>query len=168
MTSTDDVPCTDSAASAAAAPSTAAPLLTSHAIPRIARLHRAAAGRLLRRVGLHPGQEFLMMLLWDQGPQRQAELIKTLELDASTVTRMVQRLEQAGLVARTPDPVDGRAMRVEATGPGHALRADVERVWRELEEQTVAGLDDGERREFARLLARVEGNLCRASATAAR
>ncbi len=161
MTSTDDVPCTGSSASAA----NASPL-TGHAIPRIARLHRAAAGRLLRRVGLHPGQEFLMMLLWDRGPQRQAELIKTLELDASTVTRMVQRLEQAGLVARTPDPVDGRAMRVEATASGRALRAEVERVWSELEEQTVAGLDADERRELARLLARLEGNLCRASAAA--
>ncbi|MEV0265590.1 MarR family winged helix-turn-helix transcriptional regulator [Streptomyces sp. NPDC050617] len=162
MTPTDDVPCPDSPATPAAAPA-----VTSHAVPRIARLHRAAAGRLLRRVGLHPGQEFLMMLLWDQGPQRQAELIKTLALDASTVTRMVQRLEQAGLVTRTPDPVDGRAMRVEATESGHALRADVERAWLELEEQTLAGLGADERRELTRLLARVEGNLCRSAAAAA-
>ncbi|MEV0279821.1 MarR family transcriptional regulator [Streptomyces sp. NPDC050610] len=155
MTPTDDVPCPDSPATL-----TAAPLVTSHVIPRIARLHRAAAGRLLRRAGLHPGQEFLMLLLWDRGPQRQAELIRTLALDASTVTRMVQRLEQAGLVTRTPDPADGRAMRVEATEAGHALRAEVERVRQELDEQTLAGLDADDRRELARLLARVEGNLC--------
>ena len=32
---------------------------------RVGRLHRMLVGQLLRRVGLHPGQELLMMQLWD-------------------------------------------------------------------------------------------------------
>ncbi|MCM2419354.1 MarR family transcriptional regulator [Streptomyces sp. RKAG293] len=134
----------------------------SHAVFRTARAHRMAAGRLLRGAGLYAGQELLMMRLWDAGPQRQAELIKLLDLDPSTVTRMVQRLEQSGLVTRRPDPDDGRAVLVEATEDGHALRAPVEDAWRKLEEITVAGLSADDRRELARLLARVEDNLlCR-------
>ncbi|MEU3460194.1 MarR family transcriptional regulator [Streptomyces sp. NPDC006733] len=136
----------------------------SHAVFRTARAHRMAAGRLLRGAGLYAGQELLMMRLWDAGPQRQAELIKVLELDPSTVTRMVQRLEQSGLVTRRPDPDDGRAVLVEATGAGHALRAPVEDAWRSLEEITVARLSPDEQRELARLLARVEGSLCAAAA----
>ncbi|MFD9603765.1 MarR family winged helix-turn-helix transcriptional regulator [Streptomyces sp. NPDC056708] len=132
----------------------------SHAVSRVARLHRIAAGRLLKGLGLYPGQEFLMMYLWDAGAVRQSELIKTVDLDPSTVTKMLQRLEQTGHVRRCPDPGDRRAVLVEATDDSCALHADVERAWTNLEEHTLAGLDPAERKELARLLAKVEENLC--------
>ncbi|MBT2443383.1 winged helix-turn-helix transcriptional regulator [Streptomyces sp. ISL-36] len=132
----------------------------SHALSRVGRLHRIAAGRLLKEVGLYPGQEFLMMCLWDCGPVRQSELIRTMGLDPSTVTKMLQRLEQSGYVRRSPDPADRRAVLVEATDGGGALRAGVADVWTGLEEHTLAGLSPAERAELARLLARVEENLC--------
>jgi DNA-binding MarR family transcriptional regulator len=132
----------------------------SHAVSRIARLHRIAAGKLLKGLGLYPGQEFLMMHLWDVGPVRQSELIKAVDLDPSTVTKMLQRLEHTGHVRRRTDPDDRRAVLVEATENSCALRADVTAAWGELEEHTLAGLDADERRELTRLLAKVEGNLC--------
>ncbi len=131
----------------------------SHAISRVARSHRVTAGQLLRRLGLYPGQELLMMRLWEVGPQRQSELIKLLGIDASTVTRMVQRLEQAGLVSRRPSPDDRRAVLVETTAAGEALRAEVGQVWQELEDRTLAGLTDDDRRDLARLLSLLERNL---------
>ncbi|MEU9099496.1 MarR family transcriptional regulator [Streptomyces sp. NPDC048361] len=132
----------------------------SHAVSRVARLHRIAAGRQLRSMGLYPGQELLMMYLWDAGATRQSQLIKLLELDPSTVTKMLQRLEQAGYVRRTSDPKDRRASLVEATDDGCVLHERVRDAWTELEEQTLAGLDEDERTELARLLAKVEANLC--------
>ncbi|MGW7273523.1 MarR family winged helix-turn-helix transcriptional regulator [Streptomyces sp. NPDC054864] len=132
----------------------------SHTVSRVARLHRIAAGKVLKRLGLYPGQEFVMMYLWDAGPVRQSELIKAVDLDPSTVTKMLQRLEQAGHVRRRPDPADRRAALVEATDTSCGLLAEVERAWGELEEQTLAGLDAAERTELARLLGRVEANLC--------
>ncbi|MBB5121467.1 hypothetical protein AF335_14060 [Streptomyces eurocidicus] len=133
----------------------------SHALARVARVHRAAAGQLLRSLGLHPGQELLMMQLWDHGPQPQAQLIERLGLDASTVTRMVQRLEQAGFVRRRRSDTDRRAVLVEATAAAQALQEQVVQAWRELEELTLRGLDDSERAGLAELLSRVEGNLGR-------
>lgn len=132
----------------------------SHAISRVARLHRIAAGRALRDLGLHPGQEFLMMHLWDSGPVRQSELIKAVGLDPSTVTKMLQRLEQAGHVRRRPDPADRRASLVEATETSCGLLARVRRAWGELERQTLAGLDASESAELTRLLGKVESTLC--------
>ncbi|WP_338675782.1 MarR family winged helix-turn-helix transcriptional regulator [Streptomyces sp. SCSIO 30461] len=132
----------------------------THAVTRVARLHRMAAGKLLRQVGLYPGQEAVMMLLWQKGPVRQSELIKICELDPSTITKMLQRLEQSGHVRRRPDPADRRAVLVEATETSCALFTDVNRAWRELEEHTLAGLDPTERAELGRLLAKVEENLC--------
>lgn len=76
----------------------------SEAIFRAARVHRITAGSLLRETGLYPGQELLMMQLWERGEERQMDLIKTLGLDPSTVTKMLQRLEQSGFVTRKPSP----------------------------------------------------------------
>ncbi|MFE9423284.1 MarR family winged helix-turn-helix transcriptional regulator [Kitasatospora sp. NPDC006697] len=132
---------------------------TGHAIARVARLHRAAAERMLRRSGLHAGQELLMMALWERGALPQGELIELLGLDASTVTRMVQRLEQAGFVRRSRSALDRRAVIVEPTAAARALREQVGGIWRDLEQLTVAGLDSGERAELVRLLAAVERNL---------
>ncbi|GAA1906571.1 hypothetical protein GCM10009837_32580 [Streptomyces durmitorensis] len=132
----------------------------SHTVSRVARLHRIAAGKVLKGLGLYPGQEFLMMYLWDEGAVRQSELIKAVDLDPSTVTKMLQRLEQAGHVRRRQDPDDRRAVLVEATDASCGLLAEVEVAWGELEERTLAGMDEGERRELARLLGRVEANLC--------
>lgn len=137
----------------------------SLALSRVARLHRIAAGQRLRGLGLYPGQEFVMMHLWDKGPVRQSELIRTLDLDPSTVTKMLQRLEQSGHVRRTPDPGDRRASLVEATERSCGLLEDVAGVWGTLEEQTLAGLSEQDRAEFARLLSLVEGNLCAQAGT---
>ncbi|WP_328909459.1 MarR family winged helix-turn-helix transcriptional regulator [Streptomyces sp. NBC_00234] len=136
----------------------------SHALSRVARLHRIAAGKLLKGAGLYPGQEHLMMHLWDSGAVRQSDLIRAMELDPSTVTKMLQRLEQTGHVRRRPDPDDRRAVLVEATDDSCALLADVRSAWATLEEHTLVGLAPAERTEFARLLAKVEENLCQETA----
>ncbi|WP_329227428.1 MarR family winged helix-turn-helix transcriptional regulator [Streptomyces sp. NBC_00111] len=153
---------TDPAHSACAGglPSAALGGPVSHAVSRVARLHRITAGRMLKRLGLYPGQEFLMMHLWETGAVRQAELIKAMDLDPSTVTKMLQRLEQAGHVRRRPDPDDGRAVLVEATDESCALHDEVRSAWSGLEEYTLAGLGPADRAELTRLLAMVEENLC--------
>ncbi|WP_151479817.1 MarR family winged helix-turn-helix transcriptional regulator [Streptomyces albicerus] len=150
----------DPGCSAERLPSAARGGPVSHAISRVARLHRIAAGKLLRGVGLYPGQEFLMMHLWDQGAVRQSDLIKVVDLDPSTVTKMLQRLEQAGHVIRRPDPKDRRAVLVEATDKSCGLLDEVGRAWSGLEEYTLAGLSAVERAQLLGLLARVEANLC--------
>ncbi|MFJ5722840.1 MarR family winged helix-turn-helix transcriptional regulator [Streptomyces sp. NPDC093149] len=152
-----DPACTDLPSAALGGP-------VSHAVSRVARLHRITAGKLLKGLGLYPGQEFLMMYLWDAGAVRQSELIKTMDLDPSTVTKMLQRLEQTGHVRRSPDPDDRRAVLVEATDDSCALHTAVERAWTNLEEHTLAGLDAAEREELARLLGKVEANLCQETA----
>jgi DNA-binding MarR family transcriptional regulator len=83
-----------------------------------------------------------------------------LDLDPSTITKMLQRLELAGHVRRLPDPADRRAVLVEATEGSCALLAEVERAWATLEERTLAGLSEAEREQFLALLLKVEGNLC--------
>jgi MarR family transcriptional regulator, organic hydroperoxide resistance regulator len=135
----------------------------SHAIFRVARLHKELAGRLLRDIGLYPGQELLLMQLWDGGPQRQVDVLHILDSDAATMTRSVQRLEKAGLVSRTRNADDGRSVIIAATPASEPLRAQVEQVWRALEAATVEQMSSAQQAEAIQLLARLEDNLGRNS-----
>jgi DNA-binding MarR family transcriptional regulator len=99
-----------------------------------------------------------MMHLWKAGAVRQADLIDTLGVDPSTVTKMLQRLQRTGNVTRTTDPADGRAVLVEATETSRALVPEIKAAWRTLEQRTVAGLDLAERAELQRLLEKVAAN----------
>src|SRR4051794_29965568 len=154
-----------SAGSVSRQPQAAAGGPVSHAIFRLARAHRRLAGDLLREVGLFPGQELLMMHLWEHGPQRQSALATEFDTDSASMTRTVQRLERAGYVRRLPDPVDGRATLVEPTPAGVSLRGRVEQVWQRLEELTVGDLTAEQRRRALAALRSLEDNVVVAAST---
>lgn len=139
----------------------------SHAIFRVARLHKSLAGQLLRDVGLHPGQELLMMKLWDEGPQRQVDLVRSLDSDAPTMTRTVRRLERAGFVRRVPSPSDRRSTIVEATRASMPLKRNVERIWAQLEELTVGEWGTAEKADVLDALEALERNVTSAEPPAA-
>ncbi|MEU4273155.1 MarR family winged helix-turn-helix transcriptional regulator [Streptomyces sp. NPDC026092] len=139
----------------------------SHAIFRVARLHRMIAGQLLRRVGLHLGQELVMMHLWELGPQRQTDLVRLLDSDAATMTRSIKRLENAGFVRRRPCPDDKRAVIIEPTTASQALRREVERIWSELEAATTGDLAPDQQAEALHILRRIEDSLARTAAQTA-
>jgi len=139
----------------------------SHAIFRLARTHRALAGRLFRELGLRPGQELLLMHLWEYGPQRQADLAELFDTDSASMTRTVQRLERAGFVRRRPSPDDGRVTLVEPTAASLGLRERIEALWAALELRTVGDLDADERDAALSALRRLERNLLDEPATTA-
>jgi DNA-binding MarR family transcriptional regulator len=98
------------------------------------------------------------------GPQRQTDLVRLLGSDAATMTRTVQRLENAGFVRRRRSPSDKRATIVEPTAASNALRQEVERAWLDLEASTVNDLTPKEQAEALEVLGRIEESLTRAAA----
>lgn len=140
-------------------PSTAAKGPLSYAIFRLARLHRTVAATLLRKVGLHPGQEIVMMELWDKDDLMQNDLVKAVGIDASTVTKMVQRLEAEGFVTRKSCPDDKRSMRVRLTAKGKKLKSEIEDLWKELERRTTADLSASEQKEAYQMIQKIEQSL---------
>ncbi|MUL78160.1 MarR family winged helix-turn-helix transcriptional regulator [Mycolicibacterium sp. CBMA 226] len=135
----------------------------SHAVFQLTRLTRTIVATLLRPLGLYPGQELVMMYLWDRGPLRQTDLVRLTSSDAPTMTRMIQRLEHAGFVRRFPSPEDKRAHLVEATPASRGLRDQIEGVWRQIEEMTVGGLSDAERTTVLRVVQGLEHRLAGAA-----
>jgi DNA-binding MarR family transcriptional regulator len=126
------------------------------------------AGHLLREVGLHPGQEIVMMHLWQAGPQRQADLVRVLDSDAATMTRTIRRLETAGFVRRVPTPADKRSWLIEPTTASIVLRERVQGIWAELEDAAVGGLGAADRQTIEQSLLTLEARLSRAAGGLAR
>lgn len=138
-------------------PLPSAPL--SHAIFRVARLHKSIAARLLRESGLRPGQELVLMTLWTSGPQRLVDLVRMLDSDPPTMTRSIARLEKAELVSRSGSSADRRVVIVEATERSSRLRDSVESAWAELERLTVGDASSTRIAEDLQLLADLEARL---------
>lgn len=127
------------------------------AIRALTLRHRARAAELLSELGLHPGQEFLLMALAAKGPQVQRRLAEEIGCEPPTITLMVRKLEAAGRVARRPSPTDRRATVVELTPQGRALLGRLDELWRTLAEETLAGIPTPSR--VTALLRDLAGNL---------
>ncbi len=120
----------------------------SYAIFALARVHRAAAARMLRGLGLHPGQELVLMQLFDRDGQAQSELLDSVGLDHSTLSKSLRRMQEAGLVTRRPSEHDRRALNVWLTDRGRAMREPIERMWAALEEMSTRNVDEEAIRSF--------------------
>lgn len=137
------------------------PDMISTLIPAVARAHRKLAGTLLRKVGLHAGQELLLMLLWESEPRTQSEITRHLAVEPPTTAKMLARLEQAELVTRERLASDRRNTLVSLTKAGRALESSVKAVWSELETHTVQALTPQEQDQLSALLGRVTRTLIR-------
>lgn len=78
---------------------------------------------LLDVLGLTYPQYLVMMVLWERDGLGVSELGERLHLDSGTLTPLLKRLEQAGLVARARSADDERRVEVSLTAAGRALRA---------------------------------------------
>ena len=132
---------------------------TAFTLAKICRAHRSNVGGLLAEVGLHVGQEMVLIELWREDGLRGGELAERLGVEPPTVTKMLRRLERCGLVIRRRDPEDARSFRAYLTDEGRSLEEPVARCWARVEEKTLAGMSAGERRNLHRLLTKVRANL---------
>ncbi|MFI9566091.1 MarR family winged helix-turn-helix transcriptional regulator [Streptomyces rishiriensis] len=132
------------------APSTASEGPMSYAIFQLARAHRARAGVMLREMDLHPGQELLLMQLLDRDGQSQSELLESVGLDHSTVSKSLRRMQDAGLLVREPAEHDRRVMVVHLTDKGRAMREPIAAMWRALEETSALNLSAQQAESFVR------------------
>jgi DNA-binding MarR family transcriptional regulator len=114
------------------------------AIARTARRLRQEAGG-----DLSPSLASALATIERHGPLTPSELAEHERVRRPTATRIVARLEEAGLVERASDPSDGRVSLVSASADGQALlrrmrtRKDayLSRRLRDLEAKEVAALE---------------------------
>jgi MarR family transcriptional regulator, organic hydroperoxide resistance regulator len=117
--------------------------------------HRDNLDKLMKEIGLHGGQIFVLNSLWNDDGQSQADLVKRLNLSAPTVYNMVVRLTETGFVQVIKDENDARIMRVYLTEKGFQIKLPVFEQWKKLEDQTFANLTEPEKMMFTMLLQKI-------------
>lgn len=125
----------------------------------MARAHRQQAAVLLADLGLHPGQEPVLLMLWQADGRSSTELAAGACVEPGTMSRTLASLERAGYLTRKPSCVDRRSVVVTLTPAGRALEPRLRQAWDTLADRTTAGLTSEERRTLADLLSRVGENL---------
>jgi len=137
----------------------------NEAIRAIGIRHRALAIAALAPLGIHPGHKLLLLELESAGPRTQAQLSAASGYEPPTITMSLRQLEDAGLVVRQPSLADGRATIVELTDKGRALMPKLKAAWRQVAQQTVAGLMSTSLDELSGVLADLAGSLSATRAT---
>lgn len=101
--------------------------------------------RLFRAHGATADQFVLLTLLSEEDGVTQKELVRRSFSDANTITAMLRRLEQRGLVERRPHERDGRAVTVHLSAEGRALQGQLVNASRSLHQTVEATLSDENR-----------------------
>jgi DNA-binding MarR family transcriptional regulator len=143
------------------APETAAALTeTWSAITRA-----VASPALLERVRqfsgieLHRSALFTLWRLANLGPQQVSELANGVDVDVSTMSRLVRQLERDGLVARARHDLDQRCVLITITEAGERAHQRVAAARTALLMEVVADWRQADRDTFVKLLARFAAGL---------
>ncbi|MFD3533695.1 MarR family winged helix-turn-helix transcriptional regulator [Streptomyces sp. NPDC058664] len=120
----------------------------SYTLFQLARAHRGYAASMLREMNLHPGQELLLMQLFDKEGRTQSELLEAVGLDHSTVSKSLRRMQEAGLLTREPAEHDRRAVIVRLTDKGRSMEKPIAAMWKALEETSAKNLGKEEIEAF--------------------
>jgi DNA-binding MarR family transcriptional regulator len=93
------------------------------------------------------------------GTASASELAQAAELNPGAMTRLLDRLESAGLVQRAAHPSDRRALCIVLTARGKAIWPELEACADRVRERALAELDDKQRTELVSMLEQVHANL---------
>lgn len=125
----------------------------------VSRLMRRRFDERARAVGATRAQWRTLTTLSRNEGLNQGALADLLEIEPITLTRMIDRLEESGLVERRRDPNDRRAWLLYLTEKSRPLLADLHSVAAEMIEQALAGIDADDRERLGDLLNTIRANL---------
>jgi MarR family transcriptional regulator for hemolysin len=110
-------------------------------ISDVGRLLRTYADQKARRFGQTRAQWAVLLRLERREGLKQSDLAEDLDIQPITLTRLVDRLCDNGLIERRPDPNDRRAKRLYLTPAARPLLDRIEGQVEELAEKVLAGVD---------------------------
>jgi DNA-binding MarR family transcriptional regulator len=129
---------------------------TAHAL-------RKAFDRLAVGLGVTRAQWKVLFKLTRTPGLRQVELADMLDLEPITLCRIVDRLEEAGLVERVRDPEDRRAWRLHVTAKAQPLIEKLQAVGVKLVDHAFGGIDPADIEIARRVLAQARENAARSA-----
>lgn len=128
-------------------------------VHEVARLMRRHFDRKVQSLGLTQAQWRTLVHLSRCEGMNQAALAETLEIQPITLTRLLDKLQQARWIERRQDPADRRMYRLYLTDQAQPLLAELETAGAEIRAAATTGMNAATRRELIDLLCTVKGNL---------
>lgn len=129
-------------------------------LTRIARAANRSLAAALDELGLRALHFAVLHRLADAGPASQADLASALRLHPPNLVRVLDEMEDAGLIARTRDPADRRRQLIVLERRGAALLRRAEAIAARNEEDLLAALSPAEQAQLRSLLSRVASHAC--------
>lgn len=112
---------------------------------------------ILAELSLTYPQYLVMVALWEKAPLTISEVGDQLNLESSTLSPLVKRLESMSLLKRKRNPSDERSVTLELTKQGDAMRLRANEVPRKI--STAVGLSDAKQRELVAQLRKLANEL---------
>ena len=127
---------------------------------------KQVGGRLFDRMlaeadidAFNGAQGRILYVLWQGDVLTISQLSAQTSLANTTLTSMLDRMEQSGLIVRTPSPTDRRALLIRLTDKARALREDYDRISQRMNDLYYLGFTEEEVRQLESYLQRILNNL---------
>lgn len=113
----------------------------------------------LQPLGLTPFHWVVLCCLWQENGLATSAIGDKLQQVGGTLTGVLDRMEERGLIRRQRDRTDRRRVRIWLTDTGKELETVLPPIAKGLRERAMAGLSDQERQQFSQLIDRAIANL---------
>lgn len=114
--------------------------------------------RELHHLDVTPIQYASLKCLWEEDGQMPSQLAETLHLDSSTVTGILSRLQDKGLIIRSFNTGDRRKVIVHLTDEGRALEKPVSEIIERLNHELTDGISEADMEVFHRVIGTITEN----------
>lgn len=107
---------------------------------------------LMAPLGLSSAKSAFLFCIYDHEPMMQTEICQILDMDKSTVAKMLVRLEKDRLVTKETSADDARACLIRLTDKAKALVPQAKEIHAEWLNQVTSGFTELEKRNFYELM----------------
>src|SRR5690349_7187703 len=121
-------------------------------LAQFSQAYRSLSDSFMDQIGMHRAQSTLLCRLYVQDGMTQSEIAEQLAVQGATVTSILQRMEEAGLVTRRRDPEDNRLVRVYLTETGREKEQSITEQFLKLEATIFAEFSQTDRTLLRQML----------------
>ncbi len=128
-------------------------------VAQVCQVYRGLSDTFIDQIGMHRAQATVLCRLYVQDGMTQSEIGDQLSVQGATVTNMLQRMEESGLVTRRRDLDDNRLVRVYLSEAGRLKERAITEQFLKLESTVFEGISEDDRALFCRILRQMLHNM---------
>ncbi|MBA3874438.1 MAG: MarR family transcriptional regulator [Anaerolineae bacterium] len=130
-----------------------------YTVVKLCKLYFNRLNVTLNALNIYEGQQNLLLALWKEDGLAQSEITRRLGVEAASVSKAVDRMENAGFVKKVLSPDDARMNHIFLTDLGRSMEKPVHDAWFTVEEELLAHMTLEERLLLRRLMLQMRDNL---------